>query len=234
MPRLAAMLLVGTVLGYLAGALSVPDPGGVIRAQTVAPGDADLPPPIPPVPSPPLHPDPPGRPRHWSVDEIAGIYDARVARLRAPDATGPAAAARFDGQSFRTHSIALLGRVEHPSARPSNVIGVTSRFDDADLHEGVSDFYVMAGGTGRVAAGGYIENRQQGRLPFAPAAPTVLLPGEFNGQPLRDATVFEVEAGDWVAIPPNVPHAPGFGPREYLMYMMLKVNIGLYPTNARY
>ena len=77
-------------------------------------------------------------------------------------------------------------------------------------------------------------NRQQGRVPYYPETPAVLLPGEFNGQPIRDATLFDVRPGDWVAIPPNVAHAPGFEPNEYLMYAILKVNVGLYPQNAMY
>ena len=74
----------------------------------------------------------------------------------------------------------------------------------------------------------------RGGCRITPSPRAVLLPGEFNGQPIRDATLFDVRPGDWVAIPPNVAHAPGFEPNEYLMYAILKVNVGLYPQNAMY
>ena len=236
MRRIVALLLGGVMLGYFSGLITEAESAPVsASAHSVAPGDADLPPPIPPVANPPLYPDPPNRPMHWTASEIAELYERRLAWIRAGGSPrDPRDGPPFEGQFFRTHLIHVLGRTTFDPPRPSNIIGVMSRHDDADLHEGVSDFYVMAGGAGRIAAGGYIENRQQGRVPYYPETPAVLLPGEFNGQPIRDATVFDVRPGDWVAIPPNVAHAPGLEPNEYLMYAILKVNVGLYPQNAMY
>jgi mannose-6-phosphate isomerase-like protein (cupin superfamily) len=173
---------------------------------------------------------------HWSADEIARIFAARLAQQR--DGQAQASAPAFRGQSFRTHSIVATFREKYPTPRPSNRAGVVSRVDDADQHEGVTDFYVMVGGTGQMITDGQIQNRVYGHSPrsaFANKAKvTEIYAGEFNGQPVVNGRVHDLKAGDWLAIPPNVPHWPGYEPRDGLMYLNLKINLGFYPPNLMY
>ena len=196
----------------------------------------EIPPRIPPVARPPLYPDPPGEVVHWTSDDLRKIYSARVegARVNGRAADGP----RFQTASFRTHSVGLFFRVKFDSLRPANRSGIVSLVDDADQHEGVTDFYVMAGGSGQIVTDGVIENRQYGHNPRGSAETgakaTVVFPGEFNGQPIRDGRTYNVMPGDWLAIPPGVPHWPGYNPGNGLMYVGVKINIGQYGTNVMY
>lgn len=225
---LAPLLVVSILAGQLAGYVRA---GALVRAQT--PG-VQAPRPIPPVAAPPLYPDSPTMPMYWSSGEIERIYRARLAQGRGQGQGGPV----FRGQSFRTHSIGAMFRVKYPTPQPSNRAGVMSRVDDADQHEGVTDFYVILGGQGQMVTGGEIQNRVYGHAPRSAfvqrARVSVVYPGEFNGQPILDGRVHDLKAGDWLAIPPNVPHWPGYEPGEGLLYMMLKVNLGYYPPNLMY
>ena len=231
-------LLLAAMVGYIAGWLNS-SPASVIQTparEAQAQGDArPLPPEIPPVSNPPLYPDPPNRAMHWSLDELRQVYEARLAAV-GKSTTPPAAS--FQGQSFRTHRIGASFRVQSDVAHLSNRAGVLSLVDDADQHEGVTDFYVYLGGSGQIVTDGVIENRVYGSTPRSAAATgakvTTIFGGEFNGQPIRDGTTYDVKAGDWLAIPPNVPHWPGFNAGEGLMYVMVKINIGLYPPNLMY
>jgi hypothetical protein len=96
----------------------------------------------------------------------------------------------------------------------------------------------MAGGSGRFIVDGELVNREYGRDPHAqgsgvPARNTgnvrILLPGEFHGQPIRNGNVYDAKAGDWIIIPPGVPHWWVPTPGEGMTYAILKVNIGIYP-----
>ena len=88
----------------------------------------------------------------------------------------------------------------------------------AEQHEGVTDLYVILGGSGTLIVGGEIENRQQlqGR------------PGEYTGQPIKGGRSYAVKAGDIIDVPPNTPHASQ-GDAGGLTYMLVKINVGLYP-----
>src|SRR2546426_4815927 len=164
MQRLTWMLLAGVALGYAAGTVNsvlanrpqtpaarAPVQTGLPGARTAAPPD------IAPVPNPPLYPDPPNRPMHWSAEHLRQVFQARMAVSKRDDAIG--AAATFRGQSFRTHSIGATFRLKFDTPRPSNRAGVMSLVDDADQHEGVTDLYVIFGGTGQMVTGGEIANR---------------------------------------------------------------------------
>jgi len=86
--------------------------------------------------------------------------------------------------------------------------------------------YVIIGGGGQMVVDGEIENRQYRR---AGDLKSLLLPGEFCGQPIRGGTTYDVKPGDWLAIPPNAPHWQLPKPGEGMSYLLLKVNVGLYP-----
>ena len=90
----------------------------------------------------------------------------------------------------------------------------------------MSDFYVILGGGGKMVLDGEIENRQYRR---AGDLKSLLLPGEFVGQPIKGGTTYDVKPGDWLAIPPNAPHWQLPQPDGGMSYLLLKVNVGLYP-----
>ena len=249
MKRLIPVLLLSTLLGRLAADIpGVPKLVGRVAGPTAAEAQARgrggtptdpnfLPPAIEPVANPPLHPDPPQQPAHWDINDIRQIFEARRAAAKANPDLGfgnpslPAGTPVFRGQSFRTHWMTgLLYRSKYTKPRPSNVTGRMSLYDDADQHQGATDFYVVTGGGGRMIVGGVIENREYGRMPpsYNPGTNQPLRPGEFNGQPIVGGHTFVGKAGDWVVIPPNTPHwwqvdDDGMG------YLMMKVNIGIYP-----
>jgi quercetin dioxygenase-like cupin family protein len=242
MRNLVPLLFVGIIAGYLGGFVtgSTRDrdraSAQVAQAAQASGGRPAVVPSIPPVPNPPLYPDPIGEVVHWTSEDVRKIYDARVeaARSGRPAANQPP----FQSMSLRTHSVGLFFRVKFDSPRPANRSGIVSLVDDADQHEGVTDFYVLAGGSGQMITDGVIENRQYGHNPRGSAESgaktTVVFPGEFNGQPIRDGHMYDVTAGDWLAIPPGVPHWPGYNPGNGLMYVGVKINIGLYGTNVMY
>jgi mannose-6-phosphate isomerase-like protein (cupin superfamily) len=99
---------------------------------------------------------------------------------------------------------------------------VNSVWDDAEMHAGAYDFYVITGGTGEMIVGGKIANRQNLQDKDG------IIPGEYRGQPIEGGKTFKVKAGDWLLIPPDTPHQPkpdagGFS------YMIMKINVGVYP-----
>lgn len=230
--RIVNVLLVSLVAGYVAAYVRSPLP---VQAQA---GQRALPPPIPPVANPPLYPDPPNKPMHWKADDIRKVYEARLAAATGGGQNAPAAPA-LRGQSFRTHSVGVTSfRVKFDKPKPSNRAGVMSLVDDADQHQGVTDFYVITGGTGRMVTDGVIANRVFGSNPRGAAESgekiAVVYPGELNGQPIEGGHTYTVKAGDWLNIPPNTPHWPGFDPGPGLGYAMVKINIGIYGDNVMY
>jgi hypothetical protein len=56
-------------------------------------------------------------------------------------------------------------------------------------------------------------------------------PGEYIGQPVAGGQVFQVKPGDVVNIPPGTAHwaRPD---RNGLTYILLKVNVGIYPWSS--
>src|SRR5262245_38733841 len=201
-------------------------------------GERQGPPRIPPVANPPLYPDPQPTVAVWPAADVQKIYDARLAAALRTSAPAGDAGPRFAALQTRTHGVSLFFRTKFESPRPANRTGILSLVDDADQHEGVTDFYVLAGGTGQMVTDGEIEHRQYGHNPRGSAetgaGTTVVFPGEFNGQPIRDGHTYDVAPGDWLAIPPGVPHWPGYNPGNGLMYIGVKINIGLYGPNTMY
>ena len=102
------------------------------------------------------------------------VYDARVAAARG--VTSATAAPRFESLQTRTHGVSLFFRTKFDSPRPANRSGIVSLVDDADQHEGVTDFYVIAGGTGQMVTDGEIEHRQYGHEGHDPRLPHPCLP----------------------------------------------------------
>jgi mannose-6-phosphate isomerase-like protein (cupin superfamily) len=106
----------------------------------------------------------------------------------------------------RTHSFILMHRPE---------LRNRTQAPNAEQHEGATDVYVVVAGSGTVTVGGVIDNKRIGR------------PGEYTG-PINGGKPFKLQAGDILDIPPNMPHAtvPDAGG---MTYVLMKVNVGLYP-----
>jgi mannose-6-phosphate isomerase-like protein (cupin superfamily) len=238
MRRIAAALLLSALVGYVAGSIDPPMAASSHRQQRGQADPLGSPPSnIPPIANPPLYPDEPNKPMHWSVDDLRKIHAARLAFQRAnpdrPTQGGggalPPGTPTFQGQRFRTHNIGTNFRAYYEQERPANLTGVMSHYDDVEQHEGVSDFYVITGGSGRMVVDGTIENREYRRASGNTGSTSILLPGEFAGQPIKNGRTYTVKPGDWLAIPPNDPHWQLPTPNEGLSYLLLKVYIGLYP-----
>jgi mannose-6-phosphate isomerase-like protein (cupin superfamily) len=106
----------------------------------------------------------------------------------------------------RTHSFILMHRPELRTATAT---------PNAEQHEGVTDVYIVMAGSGTVTVGGEIPNKRIGR------------PGEFTG-PISGGKPFKLQAGDVLDIPPDMPHATVPDPGG-MTYILMKVNVGLYP-----
>jgi mannose-6-phosphate isomerase-like protein (cupin superfamily) len=106
----------------------------------------------------------------------------------------------------RTHSFILMHRPEPRTA---------SATPNAEQHEGVTDVYLVVGGSGTVTVGGELETKRIGR------------PGEYTG-PIKGGRPFKLQAGDILDIPPDMPHATVPDPGG-MTYVLMKVNVGLYP-----
>lgn len=256
MRRTVLLLMGGVLMGYLASGWKETAPLSAQSAAAAAQpapgrtggrggaGTVD----IPPVPNPPLYPDPdqPKRATHYSVDLLRRIHRVRSANaargiVARPGPSDP----RLEGQTFRTHNFGMSSsgygitfRQTYDKPRPSQATGVMSRYDDGDQHEGATDLVIMAGGSGRFIVNGEIVNREYGRDPRSQGPGVsprntgngrILLPGEFHGQPIKNGRVYDAKPGDWIIIPPGVPHWWVPTPGEGMSYGILKVNIGLYP-----
>jgi mannose-6-phosphate isomerase-like protein (cupin superfamily) len=106
----------------------------------------------------------------------------------------------------RTHSFILMHRPELKNR---------TQAPNAEQHEGATDVYIVVAGSGTVTVGGTIDNKRISR------------PGEYTG-PINGGKPFKLQAGDILDIPPNMPHAtvPDAGG---MTYVLMKVNVGLYP-----
>lgn len=157
----------------------------------------------------PMWPNQPADATYWSVADIRMAHQ----RLSAADQQGtkldPNSALHDFPYWTRTHSMFLM----HKSAKTAV---------DAEQHLGYSQFIVIAGGTGRVIAGGKI------------ARPTLLvehgaaIPGEVRGPAIVGGEEFSVKEGDWVSIPSNTP-TEVLADQGGLTYAVMKINAMLYP-----
>lgn len=252
MKRLGPILLLGFLVGYACNVLQNGASPSVEQAPLRPYRNGPAPPDVPPVAGPaglPLYPpgdEPiPNKPMHWKWTDIQAIHASRAAAQRAAASGGQAPAVQygantfrgleFQEQLFRTHRIILGGRQKFPRARPTGSTGIVSHYDDADQHEGTSDFYVVAGGRGKYVVDGEMQNRQYSRIggPDRNRGGTLypILPGEFHGLPVVNGNVYDGQLGDWLAIPPNVPHWWIPEPNEGMSYLMIKLFIGGYPSS---
>jgi mannose-6-phosphate isomerase-like protein (cupin superfamily) len=164
-----------------------------------------------------------GQPAEGQYWDSADINEIHADRLASGVARGPHPLAK--GMQSRTHSISPLTRLYHDKPVPAALTGTLSQFDNGAIHEGVTDIYVIVAGSGRVSVGGELQNKVN--RPVAEGS-SLRHPGEYIGQPLVGGQVSQVKPGDVVNIPPGVAHwaRPD---KNGLTYLLLKVNVGIYP-----
>src|SRR5215467_2535416 len=163
---------------------------------------------------------------YWNVDDIRKAHTELAEQSRkAAQQAGSGSSQSFGGGPVNIHTrnfaIFMLYRLHREKAVPS-LSKVSSVWDDAEMHAGAYDFYVITGGTGEMIVGGKIANIQNLRDNDG------IIPGEYRGQPIEGGQTFKVKPGDWLLIPPDTPHQPkpdagGFS------YMIMKINVGSYP-----
>ena len=233
-------VLAAALLGYMAGYASKPMPKQT--AQGVVTGHFDD---LSMIPSahaqenkseampfnfnsphqPQLAPDAPPV-TYWNIDDIRKAHTELAEKAaKALKEAGSGSSQSFGGGpvniSTRNFAIFMLYRA-HREQPVMSLTKVNSVWDDAEQHAGAYDFYVITGGTGEMIVGGKIANRQNLQDKDG------IIPGEYRGQPVVGGQTYKVKPGDWLLIPPDTPHQPkpdagGFS------YMIMKINVGVYP-----
>ena len=145
-----------------------------------------------------------GEPTYWAAEDLKKAHTALSERSGGRILSKPRDLLPLP--IMRTHMFDVVHRPQQ------------SQPPTAEQHEGVTDLYIILGGAGTLTVGGEIENRQ----------PIPNRPGEYTGRPIKGGRVLHVKAGDVVDVPPNTPHASQ-GEAGGLTYMMVKINVGLYP-----
>src|SRR2546429_5952198 len=154
---------------------------------------------------PALAPDAPPT-MYWSVDDLRKAHsDLAEVAAKAMKEAGTGSSQSFGGGpihvSSRNFSIFQLYRARREQPVLS-LTKVNSLWDDAEMHAGAYDFYVITGGTGEMIVGGKIANWQNLMDKDGP------VPGEYRGQPIVGGQTFKVKAVDCLLIPPEHPHKP--------------------------
>jgi len=207
-----AALAAGLIVGYSVGSL---ERGGAATAQaqtSTTPSDRRS-----------VLLGQPAEGQYWAGADINKIH---ADRLASGVARGPHPLS--SGMQSRTHSINVLTRLYHEKPVPAALTGMMSEFDNGEIHDGVTDIYFIVAGGGRVSVGGELQNKVN--RPIAEGSPIRHL-GEYVGQPVVGGRVFEVKPGDVLNIPPGTAHwaRPD---RNGLTYILLKVNVGVYPWSS--
>jgi mannose-6-phosphate isomerase-like protein (cupin superfamily) len=146
---------------------------------------------------------------HWPADDLRRVHATLAETAAAKHQMVPPAGDLVELPITHTHLFNFVGRFPVPNVEPR-----------AEFHEGVSDVYFIVAGGGIITVGGDLEGRVQ----------VANIPGEYQGSSLRGGQDYQVKAGDVLSIPPATPHLthPGAGG---MSYMLLKVNVGMYPWN---
>ena len=205
-----ALRITGVVLlGYFAGNLL--SAGSTVAAQHEPPEFKST------IPAPqlrqpvPMWPNQPKDAMYWSIEDIRKAHDTLAAAERAGRSVDPNTTLHDFPYWTRTHSYFIVHVPKKGSAVP------------AQQHAGYSQFIVVMGGSGHVAAGGQL------------VRPTVLMdknqpiPGELRGTAVQGGDTFALQTGDWVSIPANSPAQFTAESDGGLTYMVMKINAMLYP-----
>ena len=193
--RVSATAAIALVIGYFAGLA-----GGWagVEAQQAPPQGAP-----PAWASIPLAPNQ-GEVTQWSAADLQKAHATLAARSNGRILSKPRDLMALP--MMRTH---MFDVVHRPQATGEAT---------AEQHEGVTDLYVILGGSGTLTVGGEIANRQT--IPNRP--------GEYTGRPIAGGRAITLKPGDIVDVPPNTPHAT-VADAGGVTYMLIKINVGLYP-----
>jgi hypothetical protein len=117
---------------------------------------------------PALAPDAPPT-TYWNIDDIKkahGELAEKAAKLAAQAGSGGSQSIGGGPVHIQTRnfSMFMLYRMHREQPVPS-LTKVNSVWDDAEMHAGAYDFYVITGGTGEMIVGGKIANRQNLMVP---------------------------------------------------------------------
>src|SRR6266478_3025126 len=236
MKKMVPVLMIGAALGgFVAGQALRPKSDGVLSGHfdelsmmpsAIAQEKGDVMPFGYTSPhEPALAPDAPPI-TYWNIDDIRKAHTELAEKAaRALTQAGTGSSQSFGGGPVhvqtRNFSIFMLYRA-HREQPVQSLTKVNSVWDDAEMHAGAYDFYVITGGTGEMIVGGKIANRQNLMDKDGP------VPGGYRGQPIIGGQAFKVKAGVWLLIPADAPRRPepdvgGFG------YMIMRRNVGVYP-----
>lgn len=82
----------------------------------------------------------------------------------------------------------------------------------AEVHESVTDFYVVQTGEATLHTGGEIVN------------PKTVEPGEVRGSSIKGGKTIQLKPGDTVNIPPKTPHQVVIEPGKKVSYLIVKIH----------
>jgi mannose-6-phosphate isomerase-like protein (cupin superfamily) len=86
-----------------------------------------------------------------------------------------------------------------------------------EQHQGMTDYWIVTSGEGTLVLGGEVVEREE------------VGPGEYRGTSIEGGREVPVKPGDQIDIPPNVPHQIIIEEGKSITYLILKINIGMYP-----
>ena len=227
MKRMLPAVMLSVLAGFLVGRITTPTESANAQAATQqappAAGEA-LPFGFNRPGLQPLAPDAPPETVYWNIGDVRKAHAELADRaMKNPTQTGLFSGGNTVRMRTRNFTMSMIYR-SHRDKPVDSLTKVNSVWDDAEQHAGVYDFYIITGGSGEMVVGGKIANRQN------LADRDGLVPGEYRGQPINGGQTYQVKEGDWLVIPPDVPHQakPATGG---FSYMIMKINVGMYPWN---
>jgi hypothetical protein len=158
----------------------------------------------------PMWPNQPQNATYWSINDIRAAHETISAAHRSGNTIDPNSTLHDFPYWTRTHSLFIYHTLQNENGQT------------AHQHAGYSQFIVIMGGTGRVIAGGQL---QQPAVLTERGQP---IPGELRGSSIAAGETFVLKEGDWLSIPPNTP-AQFKADAGGLTYMVMKINAMLYP-----
>jgi mannose-6-phosphate isomerase-like protein (cupin superfamily) len=176
----------------------------------------------------PLAPNQPEKAIYWSVDDFRRQHRASAARAAGGPNAGPALNL-IPRLTYRTHGWVAVYR---PVTIMRNPL-------PAEMHTGVTDVYIVLGGSAKMIVGGALDNKHvfcEPRANLPGGARCANLPLEYQGDcsaGCKGGTTIQLKAGDVMNMPPNTEHwvtePEPSGPDAGFTYMLFKINSGLYP-----
>jgi mannose-6-phosphate isomerase-like protein (cupin superfamily) len=176
----------------------------------------------------PLAPNQPGQAIYWSVDDFRRQHRASATRAAGGPNAGPPPNL-IPRLTYRTHGWVAVYR---PVTIMQNPL-------PAEMHTGVTDVYIVLGGSAKMIVGGTLDNKHvfcEPRANLPGGARCTNLPLEYQGDcsaGCKGGTTVQLKAGDVMNMPPDTEHwvtePEPSGPDAGFTYMLFKINSGLYP-----